>query len=360
MPTEEIISRLQRQEQMSVIRESLRKNPELRYLYFELTDRCNLRCLHCGSSCGEDAGQFLDAGSVIRVIREAGEHSPMVHICLTGGEPLLHPQFEAIAKELKRDRLFWSVVTNATLINRDTAAQLRENSVYSVSVSLDGEEAEHNQLRRSEFAYRKAVSGIQCLLEQGIPVQVTTVVTRRTLHRLNRIYELVKALGVCSWKVINIEPIGRALQNQELLLTGEEFFSLLDFIAEKRAESREKNSPLHVTYGCSHLLPLRYEEEVRRSYFLCCAGITTAGIRSNGDVAACLDIERRPELVQGNIVRDSFWEIWENRFQFFRTDRTERSGLCRNCKLRQICAGDSLHTWDFEQNEPRVCLMKAF
>lgn len=360
MLAEEIISRLQRQEQMSVVREALRKNPELRYLYFELTDRCNLHCLHCGSSCGEAAGRFLDAEAVIRVIQDARAHSPNVHICLTGGEPLLHPQFEIITEELKRDRLFWSVVTNATLIDRNTAARLRENGVYSVSVSLDGEEAEHNRLRQSEFAYRKAVLGIQYLLEQGIPVQVTTVATKRTVHSLDRIYETVKALGVSSWKVINIEPIGRAVQNRELLLTGEEFFSLLDFIAVKRAENREENSPLHVTYGCSHLLPLRYEEEVRRSYFLCCAGITAAGIRSNGDIAACLDIERRPELVQGNIARDSFWEVWENKFQIFRTDRTEKSGLCRNCELRQVCAGDSLHTWDFEQNEPRVCLMKAF
>ena len=59
MALQEIMGRVERQEQMAVLRERLRQSPKLRYLFFELTDCCNLHCLHCGSSCGDANGQFL-------------------------------------------------------------------------------------------------------------------------------------------------------------------------------------------------------------------------------------------------------------------------------------------------------------
>lgn len=343
---------------MAVLRKELRQKPKLRYLFIELTDCCNLHCLHCGSSCCRTNNQFLRFDEIIKLIRSVKAHDPYVHICLTGGEPLLHPQFEAIAQELYENQLFWSVVTNGTLIDASRARQLKENGVYSVSVSLDGEESEHNELRQSKTAFSKAVSGIQNLQNCGIAVQITTVVTKKNLHKLNRIYDLVRNLAADSWKVVNIEPIGRAIENQELQLSRKEFLFLLDFIREKRKQRHEKQTHINITFGCSHFLPLLYEEEVRKSLFICCAGITIAGIQCNGDIAACLDIERRPELVQGNLYQDDFWDVWKNRFQFYRKDRTEQSEFCRNCRMRMICAGDSLHTWDFLQNRPKFCLMQ--
>ena len=94
---------------------------------------------------------------------------------------------------------------------------------------------------------------------------------------------------------------------------------------------------------------------VRDHYFLCGAGILVAGVRSNGDICACLDIENRKELVQGNIRTDNIMEVWHNRFHAFRRDRTDDCAKCVNCSERFICGGDSTHTWDFAKNEPLLC-----
>ena len=67
-------------------RDALRTSPRLRWLFFEITNRCNLRCRHCGSNCTGE-GQALTTDEVEAVLRSAAPEDPMV--CLTGGEPML-------------------------------------------------------------------------------------------------------------------------------------------------------------------------------------------------------------------------------------------------------------------------------
>ncbi|MBO5533861.1 MAG: SPASM domain-containing protein [Clostridia bacterium] len=93
----------------------------------------------------------------------------------------------------------------------------------------------------------------------------------------------------------------------DLLLSPAQFNALLSFIREKRFD---RDGTMEVTFGCSHYLGLENERMVRDHYFLCGAGILTAGVRCNGDICACLDVENRVELVQGNIRTDDFMEVW--------------------------------------------------
>ena len=79
-------------------------------------------------------------------------------------------------------------------------------------------------------------------------------------------------------------------------------------------------------------------------------------VMANGNIGACLDIERRADLVQGNAYTDDFVEVWENRFEGFRIDRTIKNGTCSGCEHRAVCLGDSAHTWDYDYNEPRYCV----
>ncbi|HAB93862.1 MAG TPA: hypothetical protein DCF49_03705 [Lachnospiraceae bacterium] len=73
-------------------------------------------------------------------------------------------------------------------------------------------------------------------------------------------------------------------------------------------------------------------------------------------MCACLDIPHRKELVQGNVRKDNFGDVWKNGFLAFRRDRTGSSSKCANCPERFICGGDSTHTWNFDNNEPLLCI----
>lgn len=175
------------------------------------------------------------------------------------------------------------------------------------------------------------------------------MVNHQNIAELNLLFEIMDGLDIDSWRIINLEPIGRALQYPELMCTREDYIRLFNFIREKR----EAGYP--VEYGCSHFLGLDYEQKIRNWYWFCSAGITTASIMANGDIGACLDIERRQETIQGNIRKDRFSDIWKKRFAIFRNDISEDPVYCQDCEYRKYCRGDAHHTWDYDQNRPRAC-----
>lgn len=336
-------------------RQSILDHPPLRHLFLELTTRCNEHCLHCGSRCGEqNASDGLTADQYRALLAQVQQDFDLTKLALyvTGGEPLLRQDFFDIMTYAHSLGFRWGMTTNATLIDDAAARRLRECGMKTVSVSIDGLPASHDFIRGKQGAFDAAMRGLDALLRQGgfQQVQVTTVVNHRTIGELPALFEILKEIDIDSWRVIGVEPIGRALDDPSLLLSGQETRAILDFIKEKRAQGY----PL--TYGCSHFLGLDYERQVRDWYFFCGAGVYTASIMANGDIGACLDIERRPELIQGNILRDNLKDVWDNRFRLFRADLSDNCETCRTCPHRTFCHGGAHHSWDYDRSRPRVCL----
>lgn len=345
-------------ERLARYRDTLCAHPRLTYLFFELTDACNLSCLHCGSSACPQNSTYLPTEAVLGVMEQVAAKYPprSVMICLSGGEPMLHPGLEAIVSHSRRLGFSCGMTSNGLLMDEAAAAKLVACGLESVSFSLDGLEDTHDWFRNRPGAFRQSVQGIQHFLKAAQDralTQVTTVIHQKNYHQLEDICQFVARLGVGSWRAINLEPIGRALQHRELLLTPQQLRGLLRLIRDKRYDPQVH---MDVTYGCSHYLTEPLERIVRDTYFLCGSGIMVASVLCNGDIYSCMDIERRPELVQGNIFRDSFVDVWENRFKPFREDRTERCDRCRQCADRRFCRGDSAHTWDYEQHQPMLCM----
>ena len=334
-------------------RYSLWEQPRLRQLFLELTQRCNERCLHCGSRCGESFPQELTAAQYRAFLDEIkadfGIGDKM--LCITGGEPLLRQDFEEIMGYAHALGFHWGMTSNATRIDDARAQMLKRCGMNTISVSIDGLEATHDAFRQTPGGWKRAMDGIEALLRVGFDaVQVTTVVTHQNIGELDALFAIFDKMDIDSWRIINIEPMGRALDHPELLLTAEDYRYLFAYIRDKRIAGEP------VCYGCSHYLGMEYEREVRDWYFHCTAGTFVASVTSTGDILACLDIERRPELVQGHILRDRFKDVWENRFQAFRRDLAEENERCRTCPEKQNCHGDSFHSWNFDRNEPMLCL----
>lgn len=340
--------------QLAAYRSRIMEAPPLKNLFLELTLRCNERCVHCGSRCGEhDRVPELSLAQYKRILDDVKRDfgTKQVELDITGGEPLLRRDFYDIMGYAHSLGFRWGMTSNATLIDAEAAKKLYECGMKTISVSIDGLEKTHDRLRGREGAFAAAMKGIQALISHGgfQHIQITTVINHRNFAELPALFELLREVDIDSWRVINIEPIGRALDAPDLMLTDDEYRGMFDFIREKRAEGY----PL--TYGCSHYLGLAYERQVRDWYFLCNAGIYTASIASNGDILACLDIERRPELVQGNILTDSLKDVWRDAFQIFRRDLSDLNEKCRTCESCGFCHGGAHHSWDYDRNEQRVC-----
>ena len=342
---------------LAAYQDELRKKPRLRYLFLELTDRCNLNCMHCGSTCTGTNSTYLEYAAVEKVLRRTADaYDPSkIMICITGGEPFLHPDLYKIIRLSRSLGFYAGITSNGTLIGARQAKMLKRAGLNTIAISIDGTGAVHNAFRGSPCAFEQAVKGCRNLKAAGIEPQALTVVHKNNLFQLEEIFEFLTAEQFYSWRLVNMDPIGRAALQDQLLLDGKDFRYLFDFIRDKRFNA---DTDMEVTYGCSHFVTLEYENEIRDFYFQCGAGTMVAGIMANGAIGACLDIERREELIQGNIYTDDFVDVWENRYRVFRTDRTLKSRNCTGCEYRPVCLGDSAHTWDYDSNEPGYCVAK--
>lgn len=340
--------------QLAEYRRSIIHNPPLRNLFLELTLRCNERCIHCGSRCGETAeAPELSPEQYKKILDDIKRDFDIskIKLDITGGEPLLRKDFFEIMDYANKLGYIWGMTSNGTLITDDVADRLHKCGMRTISVSIDGTEATHDRLRGRKGAYTSAMNGIDALIrsDKFEHVQITTVINHQNIKELPAMFEIMKSIDITSWRIVNIEPMGRAKDHPELVLTNDEYRYLLDFIKEKRM----LGYPL--TYGCSHFLGLEYERIVRDWYFLCNAGFYTASITSTGNIVACLDIEQRPELIQGNILKDNFKDVWQNRFKIFRTDLSNHNEKCMQCSECEFCHGGAYHSWDYDKCEPMVC-----
>ena len=335
----------------------LMKKPQLMNLYWESTQRCNLKCKHCFKDSGEgNLQEELTADEMkTQLSRIAKRYDANgIAFCTTGGELFLREDiFEVIAFA---DELGFKceITTNGTLIDESVVRRIKNAGVRKAIISLDGNRETHDGFRAVAGSYDKAIRSVRLLKDADFldALQVNTVYNKENLGQLRELYEIVKNSGATVWHIASIKPLGRASRNKFLLLDAGDYRVLFDFIKEMR----KKRDDMEITYEHSNFLGLSYEFEVRDKCFICQAGIITASIMYNGDVFACNNIPRLPHLIQGNIRERDFCDIWENDFKLFREENRTSCGKCQKCRRWKYCYGGPFHTWDFEADQPKTCL----
>ena len=345
-------------------KQDLMKEHPLMFLFFEVTLRCNAHCEHCGSSCGDKIIKDEITGDEIKeVLKDIAYNSKYdprnIMLNITGGEPLTRKDLFDVMSYANKLGYNWGMVTNGMLINEEIVDKMKTSGIYSVSVSIDGLEKTHESFRRVPGGYKKIIDGIKLMHRKRIPmVQVITCVNKKNINELEDLYKMLLKLKIQDWRIIEVDPIGRAKGNNELLLDGDEYKRMLDFLLEKK----NTNDGMHISYGCGHFLGDEYEPKVRDegTPFFCSAGIVTGCVLSNGDIYVCPDVERRPELVQGNIRKDSFVDVWENKYEVYRNIERTSNEKCKKCKDWKKCCGDGFHTWDFDTNKPNFCIREIW
>lgn len=329
----------------------------LSYLFFEVTLRCNARCEHCGSSCGDiiQKNEITkeEIYKVLEDIKNSGIYDPRrVMVNITGGEPLVRKDLFEIMAYADSLGYPWGMTTNGMLIDEKVVKEMARTHMYSVSVSVDGLKETHESFRKVPGSYEKILKGLQLMLnEPSIKVvQVTTCVNKKNLDELEDLYKLLLDLGIKHWRIVEVDPIGRAYNNDEILLDGNGFKRMIRFMKEKQLEGK-----MSIEYGCGHYLGNGIDTDIRKEPFICYAGINIGSVLSNGDIFVCPDVKRRPELIQGNIRKDNFVEVWEKKFKPYRKITRTSNKTCLKCSEWKLCCGDAFHTWDFDENKPLVC-----
>jgi len=324
----------------------MRKNQvrlhELNTLFWECTLRCNLSCLHCGSDCRVVANQpDMPIADFLNVIDQIRPHvNPnRTMVIFTGGEALVRNDLEECGLELYKRGFPWGLVTNGLLLTRKRLDSLLASGLCSVTVSLDGFEEAHNWLRRNPYSYANALNVIKMLVqEKEIVWDAVTCVNRKNIGSLPAFRDFLIDNGVKNWRIFTIFPVGRAAQIPDFQLSDEDFTATLDFIRDTRRAGQ-----IHLSYGCEGFLG-NYEHEVRDNFYHCNAGVSVASVLADGSISACPSI--RANFHQGNIYKDRFMDVWNNRFEPFRNRRWTRRGICKDCNMFRYCEGNGMHLYD--------------
>ena len=326
---------------------------DLRILLLEITLKCNALCEQCGSRCEAGSEEGLKKEEILGLLSDIKENiGTDMMLNVTGGEPLMRKDLFDIMKEASLMGFDWGMVSNGVLVDERAVSLMKNSGLKTITISIDGLEKTHESLRGLPGgSFDRIISAIKLLKKENFldHLQVTFTANKKNLYELPELYNLLSAIGIDSLRTSFIDPIGRALEHPELLLSKEEMRWLFSFVNK----ANEKRG-LPIVWGCCHFL----KDEIKGRDFVCPTGKTIASVLANGDIFVCPNVPRRPELIQGNIKKDRFSEVWETGFKYFREER--RPDFCSGCRYERRCRGDSLHTWDFKENRPFFCYKECF
>ncbi|HBP22582.1 MAG TPA: heme biosynthesis protein, partial [Planctomycetes bacterium] len=212
----------------------------------------------------------------------------------------------------------------------------------SVSVSIDGLEASHDQLRNLQGSWRAATQAVENAREAGLLVSVNTQVNRVNRGELDALLELLDEWGCFAWQVQFTVPMGRAADNWEWLLQPVDFLEAVPMVAALKLAAKERGIEVYpgnnVGYFGPHEHTLRGDHYRRGHTLGCTAGHSTLGLEADGKVKGCPSLPSGP-YTGGNVRERPLREIWEDtaELRFTRDQTIELWGFCAGCYYAEEC-----------------------
>ena len=217
-----------------------------RLVFWELTKKCNLNCIHCRAE--SENSQYegeLSLDEIKSVINNiSASYSPIM--VLTGGEPLYRTDIFQIASYAAEKGLKTALASNGTLIDLSIAEKIRDAYIRRVSISLDGSTPEtHDGFRGIPGSFDMALRGIDFLKEAGVEFQINTTISRRNVHEIEDIMKLAERIGAKALHIFMLVPVGCGVEIAESeMISKEKYEEVLNWFYDR---SRETSLELKAT-----------------------------------------------------------------------------------------------------------------
>ena len=294
----------------------------------ELTTNCNLQCIYCYRDAGPRDIKQLDGTAIIRILQELAEWG-LRSVELTGGEPLLHPNFQEIMEYCASTFETTALLTNGYFITQAMAQWLgKYRDVLVVQTDLDGSSAErHKALRGSAIAFSRTTKAVKLLAKEGIRVRVAMNVTKDNLNDIENTLLLAQELGATWFTFVPVVDFGRA-RNVDLSFTREQI-EFMSSLAQR----------LHEKFGkfFTYVEPEMAFEMSRKGSANCGAGYRTAVLGPTGKVRPCPLL---PEefMVIGDLTKASVPQVFSNPVVTYLHDLPAPTAeFCRGCEHELYC-----------------------
>jgi radical SAM protein with 4Fe4S-binding SPASM domain len=302
----------------------------------DITSRCNLRCVHCyveGTSLKDEHElTYEEISHIFDQIADEG----CLWLLITGGEPLVRPDFPDIYRYAKRKGFIISLFTNGTLLTPQIADLLKEEPPFNIEISLYGITATtYERITSVPGSFQRCMHGINLLLERKLPLQLKTVAITLNHHEIHEIRRYAERLGV----KFRFDPLINARLDgatgpTKLRLSPQEIVAL-DLADEKRASQLRD-------FCEKFWRPVRHDH-----LYTCGAGINSFHITSTGNIAECV-ISRRTDY---NLLKGTFHEGFYEAIPKVLSRRRTRYSECSSCSLISLCGSCSAQA-ELEHGDP--------
>jgi len=250
--------------------EKVKKGESIAIIQFQYDYTCNFKCVHCSVKRfqGKKEGRFFTISDVKELSRQADEIG-LAHIVITGGEPLVFPDFDEIVKAIDPQKFYITSDTNGWFLDAEKAKHLKSIGVDKIQLSLDSLSAtEHDEFRRKSGSHERCLRAIDASLNAGLNIIIQTVVSKQRV----RSKEFIEFLEFLNGKGVGVfvtyaKPVGCWEGNFDVLVNRDD----MDYMRELE---KKYNVFTHLTpaYGLN---------------LGCIAVKRMVSVTKNGDVMPC-------------------------------------------------------------------------
>jgi mycofactocin radical SAM maturase len=294
-------------------------------LTWEITHKCNLKCVHCLSASSDESPGELTFDECKGIVDELAEIK-VFEINFGGGEPLLKNYFLPLLRYIHEKGIVTCISTNGTALTDEAIDLFTGNPLVNVQISLDGATPDVNDCIRGRGAFRRIIGGLERMAGKKITLSINTVVTSMNFRQLSRMKELATSYGA-RLRVSRFRPSGRARESWEALrLNSSQLGELAAWL----------NSDPSILTGDS-FFSISQDGKRQLGLDMCGACKMTCCIDPAGDVYPCAFMQVA-EFCGGNLRETSLKDIWDNAavFKYFRQLEPES---CRRCPRFEKCRG---------------------
>ena len=309
--------------------------------HFDLTYRCNLKCVHC-YVVKEDRPEL--STSEIKGILDQLAKAGTFYLIFSGGEIFAREDFFEIAEYARRLHFALRLMTNGTLVDEQVADRVAVLYPDLVSVSVYSTTPDiHDNITCLQGSLSKTISAAKMLRDRKIRVKINTVLMRQNIDDYLKVYELAQSIGASFQGDPRVTPRNDGnLCPLRFQINEDEFFRVWTDPIFSPQTVDDVTKP-HFNGGLGDIP--------------CGAGHMSFYISPYGDVSPCVQFP----IPCGNLRNDSFEKIWYNSPQMLGMRSVAVSSLpvCSKCNLLEycrICPGlGYIEEGDFRMPSKRVC-----